>query len=100
MLSEGRTKAQHKIMDRSFEDVANCKYLGTALTNKICMHKEIKSRLNSGKVCYHSAQSLLSSHLLPTNVKVKIHKNIILSVILYGCETWSHIIGRAETKGG
>jgi hypothetical protein len=22
-------------------------------------------------------------------VKVKIHKNIILSVVLYGCETWS-----------
>jgi hypothetical protein len=31
----------------------------------------------------------LSSHLLSRNVKVKIYKTIILSVILYGCETWS-----------
>jgi hypothetical protein len=23
------------------------------------------------------------------NLKIKIHKNIILSVVLYGCETWS-----------
>jgi hypothetical protein len=32
--------------------------------------------------------SLLYSHLLSTNVKVKIYKTIILPVVLYGCETW------------
>jgi hypothetical protein len=53
------------------------------------MHKEIKSRLNSGNACYHSVQSLLSSRLLCRNLKVKIYKTIILPVILYGCETWS-----------
>jgi hypothetical protein len=26
---------------------------------------------------------------LSRNVKVKIHKTIILPVVLYGCETWS-----------
>jgi hypothetical protein len=31
----------------------------------------------------------LSSHLLSSNVKVKIHKTIILPIVLYGCETWS-----------
>jgi hypothetical protein len=31
----------------------------------------------------------LSSHLLSRNVKVKDKKNIILPVVLYGCETWS-----------
>jgi hypothetical protein len=39
------------------------------------MNEEIKSRLNSGNVCYHSVQSLLSYHLLSMNVKVKIYKN-------------------------
>jgi hypothetical protein len=33
--------------------------------------------------------SLLSSHLLSRNVKVKIHKTIILPVVLHGCETLS-----------
>jgi hypothetical protein len=33
--------------------------------------------------------SLLSSCLLSGNVIVKIHKTIILPVVLYGCETWS-----------
>jgi hypothetical protein len=53
------------------------------------MNKEIKSRLNLGNACYHSVQSLLSSRLLSGNVNVKIQKNISLSVVLYGCETWS-----------
>jgi len=31
----------------------------------------------------------LSSSLLTKNFRIKIYRNIILSVVLYGCETWS-----------
>jgi len=31
----------------------------------------------------------LSSSLLSKNLKIKIYRNIILPVVLYGCETWS-----------
>ena len=50
---------------------------------------QIKSRLQSGNACYHSAQNLLSSSLLSKNEKIKIYRIVILSVILYGCEIWS-----------
>ena len=34
-------------------------------------------------------QNLLSSSLLSKNLKIKIYRNIIFPVVLYGCETWS-----------
>jgi hypothetical protein len=63
--------------------------LGTTLTNQNCIQEEIKSRLKSGNVCYQSVQNILSSTLLSKNLKIKIHRTIILPVVLYGCETWS-----------
>jgi len=37
-------------------------------------------------------QNLLSSSLLSKNLKIKIYRNLILPVVLYGCETWSLIL--------
>jgi hypothetical protein len=55
------------------------------------IHKEIKSRLKSGNT-YHSVQNLLSYSLLSKTVKIRIYRTIILPVVLYGCETWSHTL--------
>jgi len=81
-----------KIVNSSFERVEQFKYLGTTLTNQNYIQEEIKSRLKSGNTCCHSVQNLLSSSLLSKNLKIKIHRIIILPVVLYGCETWSLIL--------
>jgi len=43
-----------KIDISSFKRVEDFKYLGTNIRNQIYIQKEIKSRLNSENVCYHS----------------------------------------------
>ena len=73
----------------SLERVEKIKYWGTTLTNQYFIQQEIKSRLKSGNAYYHSVQNLLSSRLLSKNLKIKIYTNIILRVVLHGCETWS-----------
>jgi len=67
----------------SFERMEQFKYLGTTLMNDSSIQEDIKSRLNSGNVCCHSVQNLLSSSLLSKHVKIKIHRNIILPVVLW-----------------
>ena len=76
-----------RIDNNTFERVEGFKYLGTTLTNKNSIPEEIKSRLRSGNACYLSVQNLLSSRLLSKNLKIKIYRTIILTVVLYGCET-------------
>jgi hypothetical protein len=70
-------KAGH-IVNRSFENVSQFKYLGMTATNQNLIQEEMKRGLNSGNACYHSVQNLLSSCLLSKNLKIG-----------DGCETWS-----------
>jgi hypothetical protein len=63
--------------------------MGRTITNQNFIQEEIKSRLKSGNACYHSVQQLLSCSLLSKNIKIEMYGNIILPVVLYGCETWS-----------
>jgi hypothetical protein len=69
--------------------VAKFRYLGTTITNQNLIQEEIKRRLNSGNACYHSVRNLLSSRLLSKRIQIRIYKNTIFPVVLYGCETWS-----------
>ena len=74
-----------KIDISSFERAEEFKYLGTNIRNQNYEYiKKIKNRLKSGNVCYHSVQNFLSSGLLSKNIKLKIHRTIILHVFCMG----------------
>jgi predicted ABC-class ATPase len=80
-----------------FERVEEFQHLGTTLKNENSLQEEIKSRLKSGNGCYCSVDYLLLSSLPSKNIKIKINRTAILSVVLYGCETWSLIL-REESR--
>jgi hypothetical protein len=91
MFRDQNAERSHNMKNdiRSFAMMVEFKYLGTTLTYQNSIQKEIKRRLKSGNACYHSVQSLLSSSLLPKNLKIKIYRTIVLPFVVYGCETWS-----------
>jgi hypothetical protein len=91
MLLSPECRENHDIKtgNISFENVAQFKYLGTTVIHQNLIQEKIKRRLNFGKACYHSDLNHLSSCLLSKNVKIRTLKTIILTLALYGCETWS-----------
>ena len=73
----------------SFENVQKFRYLGVTVTNTNDIRKEIKLRINMGNACYFSLEKILLSRLLSKKLKGETYKTIILSFVLYDCETWS-----------
>jgi hypothetical protein len=73
-----------RIDNRTFERMEHFKYLGTTLTDQNSIQEEIKSRLKSGNVCYHSVGNILSSSFLSKELKIKIYRTIILPVDCMG----------------
>jgi hypothetical protein len=63
-----------KVANKFFKNVAKFIYLGIMVMNQNYIYEDIKSRLNSGNVCYSAVQNLLSSSLLCKNIKIKIYK--------------------------
>ena len=78
-----------KILTMALERLEEVKCLATNLTGQNSVQEEIKNRFKSRNACSHSMQNIFSSSLLSKNIKIKIHSVIRLSVVLYGCETWS-----------
>jgi len=89
------------IANKSFENMAE---LGTTATNQDCIQEEIKRGLHSEECFLHFCSE---SCVFPSPLqilKIKIYRAIILSFVLFGCETWSltlremHILRMFENR--
>jgi hypothetical protein len=71
LLSHHQNTGQNhdvKIANRSFENVAQFRYLGSIVTYQSLIQEEIKRRLIWDNACYHSDRKLLFSHLMYKNI--------------------------------
>jgi len=73
-----------KIDNSSFERVEHFRYLGTNLTNQNSIREGNKCRLKSHNACYRSVQNLLSSSLLPKNIKIKVYRTTVFPLFCKG----------------
>jgi len=69
-----------KIDNSSLERVEEFKCLGKKLTSQYSIQEEIKCRLKSENACYHLVQNRLSSSSLSKELKIQVHRTIILPV--------------------
>jgi hypothetical protein len=63
-----------KISKKPSARVEQLKYFGTnltKLTNRNSILEELKIRMNSGHICYHSVQNILPYNLLSINIKIR-----------------------------
>jgi hypothetical protein len=82
LLKGAERKTSEELIKIDNSSCEKFKYLGTTLKNQNSIQEEIKSKLKSGNACYHSVQNLLSSCFLSKNIKMKMHRTIILPVVL------------------
>ena len=73
-----------KIDNSCFERVEHFRCLRTSLTNQNYIKEGNKCRLKSQNACYRSVQNLLSSSLLPKNLKIKVYRTTVFLLFCKG----------------
>jgi hypothetical protein len=85
-----RQQSPMKIMidQKQLENVEYFNYLGSMITNDARCTREIKSTIAMAKAAFNKKKTLFTSKL-DLNLRKKLVKCYILSIALYGAETWT-----------
>jgi hypothetical protein len=87
-FQDNQPQSQTKIDRKQLENVKCFKYLGSLLTDNGRCTCEIKSRIAMAKAEFNKKKNLFTSKL-DLNFRKKLVKCYILSMALYGAETWT-----------
>ena len=65
-------------------------YLGSVLSSDATISDEVQSRLNKANTAYGRLRSrVFDNHSLRLSTKISVYRAVVLSSLLYGCETWT-----------
>ena len=78
------------IDDVELKVVDSFKYLGSMISNDGSLDKEIASRISKASQALGRLRNrLLNHHNVTLDTKLKVCRAVVLSSLLYGCETWT-----------
>ena len=75
--------------DKQIENVEHFKYLGAMLTNSGNSKIEIRIRLATAVSALVKLEKIWRSGEIEFKLKFRLYNSIVLSTLLYGCETWN-----------
>ena len=74
--------------DRDIKDVDTFTYLGATITTTGGATEDMKIRIGKARKTYHRFRKIWNSSLYRRKTKMRIFQSNVISVLLYGCETW------------
>ncbi|KAL6475004.1 hypothetical protein MHYP_G00160440 [Metynnis hypsauchen] len=88
-LSTGRRPSIF-IEGTELKTVEQCKYLGSIISDDGALDKEISVRICKASQALGRLWSrVLKQHNIQKSTKLKVYKTVVLTSLLYGCETWT-----------
>ena len=85
--------------NKNLEEVSSYKYLGIDIHHKLQWNYNIKKRINGGWKAYFGLEiNCKSTNLVTWDEKKFLFENIVIHVILYGCEVWGCNISRESWR--
>ena len=84
-LNTTRNNKKVQVDDRDIDDIESFVYLGAHISSSGGTEDDIKARLGKARAAY---SKLEKNSQFTTKNKIKIFKSNVISVLLYGCETW------------
>jgi len=70
------------------EEVEQFVYLGATVSHTGGTNEDIRKRLGHARNAYHKLKAIWKSSQIGRKTKMKLFRSNVLSVLLYGCETW------------
>ena len=69
--------------------VAHYKHVGTEVAANTSEVADVKARLTKARAAFFAlAKKVFSQYIIPENVRLMLFQSLILSILLYGAETW------------
>ena len=82
-------QTQIKLNGYVLQEVESFKYLGSILTSDGSSSQEIKTRIALATSAMAKLSTIWQSKNISCKTKVKLYKSLVLSILLYSCESWT-----------